>query len=495
MNFKSSITKVVVALLALSLLATPAMAAGLNHSAAETPNRTYTYDLEKAEHDMSWGASHSEALIYENNDGDQSTLDAEVNTSAQNPYSFVATDLEVADFGAFPHSDDDISALDADQWTSTAGASVDNAETAPGVDAVRVTTSGVGSGTEESATFSNFSVTSDEEKRFLQVGMDVDQLDTDASIEVRVIDEDGDKKIATLDESADPTADEIIGSEAGEGLFYQHRLGDLSTIADGDGDFDNIEEVEVAVLDADADVSISALNVDKLSQYKLGEQMVQNSDDEWESESITEVSTPGSISLSSLQPMGGGFDTAVIHELTISTKQTAALAPSEDVSAEFEQDENNTYPGYYGTAEIHIRNGLVDAYDLSYSNVKLVDEQTLGTDRYLSVSYAEDVGDTDFADIGDVEWSALTTSYSSQGSTVTVDETVQAGDESVLKFNVRLNQDEFAALQASENGGGGFFSANSGGPLSSIINWFAAGVTAIAGALGISRWSGSSAGA
>jgi len=491
MNFSSKLTQLTVALLVLSVLATPALAAGFNTS--EGPNPTYSYDVEKDTHNMSWGTSNADALVYENNDGNQDRLDAKVNESARNPITFTATDIELADLGGLPHAES-TSALDASEWT-TSGASVSDAETAPGVDAVRVSTSGVSSGTEDTATFSNFSVTSDEEKRFLQLGLDVDELDSGATVEVRVIDEGGDKKIATINNSADPTNAEVVADGTGEGWFFQHRLGDMNTIADGDGNFDNIESIEVAVIDGDADVSISTLNVEKLSQYQLGETMVENSDGEWESETITEVTSAGPISITSLGSMGAAFDSAIIHELTVDTLQTAAQVPSEDVSTDFSEDTNNTYPGYYGTAEIHIRNGLVDAYDLSYSNVKLVDEQTLGTDRYLSVSYAEDVGDTDFADIGDVEWSALTTSYSSQGSTVTVDETVQAGDESVLKFNVRLNQDEFAALQASENGGGGFFSANSGGPLSSIINWFVAGVTAIAGALGISRWSGSSAGA
>jgi len=63
-----------------------------------------------------------------------------------------------------------------------------------------------------------------------------------------------------------------------------------------------------------------------------------------------------------------------------------------------------------------------------------------------------------------------------------------------MKYELRLNQDEFAALQQTASSGG-FMGSESGGPLSSIINWFAAGVTAIAGALGISRWSGSSGGA
>ena len=487
MNFSSKLTQLTVALLVLSVLATPALAAGFNTS--EGPNPTYSYDVEKDTHNMSWGTSNADALVYENNDGNQDRLDAKVNESARNPITFTATDIELADLGGLPHAES-TSALDASEWT-TSGASVSDAETAPGVDAVRVSTSGVSSGTEDTATFSNLSLTSDEEKRFLQLGLDVDELDSGATVEVRVIDEGGDKKIATINNSADPTNAEVVADGTGEGWFFQHRLGDMNTIADGDGNFDNIESIEVAVIDGDADVSISTLNVEKLSQYQLGETMVENSDGEWESETITEVTSAGPISITSLGSMGAAFDSAIIHELTVDTLQTAAQVPSEDVSTDFSEDTNNTYPGYHGTATIEIRNGLVDAYDLSYSNVKLVDTQSLGTDRYLAVEYAEDVGDTNFSDISDSAYSSITTSYTTQGEEVEVDSTIQPGDESVMKYELRLNQDEFAALQQTASSGG-FMGSESGGPLSGLINWIVAGVMGIAGLLGMGRYFGGS---
>ena len=490
MNFSSRLTQLTAALLALSLLAMPVAAAGWNTT--EGPNPTRSYDVEKATHNMSWGASHADALIYEDNNGDQATLNAEVNTSDRNPISFTVTDIELDDFSGLPH-DESASVLDASEWT-TSGASVSDGETAPGVDAVRVSTSGVSSGTEDTATFSNFSVTSDEAKRYLQVGMDIDQLDSGATVEVRVIDEGGDKKIAKINGNADPTAANVIADGTGEGWFFQERMGDMSTIADGDGTFDNIESVEVAVIDADADVSISALNVEKLSEYQLGEKMVENSDDEWESESITEVTEPGPISVNTLKSMGGAFDSAILHDVTISVDQPASMVPSEDINVEFNVDENNTYPGYYGTATIQVRDGLTDAYDLRYKNVEFTDTQSLGTDRYLSVAYAEDVGDTEFDEIGDSAWSSITTSYSDPGETVTIDETIQTGDESVMEYELRLNEDEFAALQqTTSDGSGGFMAAESGGGFfSGIQNWVAAAITGFLGLFGISRKMGGS---
>ena len=146
MNFSSKLTQLTVALLVLSVLATPALAAGFNTS--EGPNPTYSYDVEKDTHNMSWGTSNADALVYENNDGNQDRLDAKVNESARNPITFTATDIELADLGGLPHAES-TSALDASEWT-TSGASVSDAETAPGVDAVRVSTSGVSSGDRKS---------------------------------------------------------------------------------------------------------------------------------------------------------------------------------------------------------------------------------------------------------------------------------------------------------------------------------------------------------
>lgn len=491
---KRNITILTVALLALSMLATPAMAAGTQPNFdADAPNGQYEYDVTKSTHNMPWGADSTAALTYEDNDGDRTVLDARINDSDRNPISYTATDVELDDYGATPQSKDDVSTLDASEWSTTAGATVDDVTTAPGVEAVSVSTSGLTSGSSETATFSNFSVTSDENKRYLSIVADVPELQSGAVVDVIVRDANGDEKIATIDASADASADDVIATETGEGFAYQHRLGDLSTIADGDGNFDNIEEIEVNVSDADATVEIAGLNTERLKEYKFGETEVQNSDDEWESESITEINTPGPIEITSLNTLGGGFESATIHSLTVAAEQPAELQPDEDIQATFEKDTNNTYPGFYGTAEVYIRDGLTSAYDVRYSNVKLTFTQELPTSRYVSASYAEDVGDSDFEDIGDSTWSSFTGSLATNGETYTIDNTVQAGDESVRRYNLKLSQGEFNQMQSSGTPGSGFWGEQSSdsGPIGGLINWVMAGITTILGAVGIKSRMGS----
>lgn len=489
MNYRKVVPTLTIALLALMLVAAPAMGA-MDFSADESPNPTYEYDLEKAEHNMAWGASDADALTYEDNDGNNATIDGSVDSDAENPYSFVMTDVETDEFGAFPHGDS-ASALDADDWSASGDASVASTETADGVDALEVSTSGEVAGESSTATFDNFTIDSDEEKRFLQTGLDVESLDDGATVEIAAVDEDGDKKVATINASADASNDGVIADQTGEGWFFQERLGDMPTEGSGDGDFNNIEEVTVTVSDADASVAIAALNLDKMSQYDLGSELVQNEDDEWESETIREIEEPGAVELESLSTMGSTFDDAVIHELSLPVEQSAADLDSEDVETTFSEDDDNQYPNYYGTAEIHVRNGLADAYDLSYSNVKYYDNQTLGSDRYLEVRYAEDVGDEEFEDIGDEQYTELTSSYDDRGSNVTIDDTVMSGDTSVVSYDLRLTEDEYNAMQSSGDSGGSFWGGNdggdSGGGSGGLLNWIGAAFATLAGTLAMLR--------
>ncbi|QCJ47243.1 hypothetical protein [Haloprofundus sp. MHR1] len=491
--------KLTVALLVLSLVATPALGAW-NYTADEGPNPYYTYDLTKDEHRMEWGTSHGDALTYADDDGKVTTIDGTVNTSGdanRNPYSFTVTDIESDEFTDFPRNGDNVSALDSANWSTSAGATVADTETADSVDALSFSTSGLADGSSEDATFDltvhNAEITSDENKRFLQVGLDVAQLD--GTVDIEVVDANGDKKVATLNGSANASNDGIVADGIGEGWFFQERLGDMPTEGSGDGEFNDIHEVRIVAHDADSDVSISALNIDKMSRYTLGEKQVETSDDEWETETIYEVTESGPISVESLSSLDESFSSAIIHGLTIPVEQRAEDVSSDDVSAEFEVDENNNYPGYYGTATLYVRNGLPDAYDLSFSNVEYRDNQTLGSDRYMAVQYAEDVGNEGFEDIDSSNFADITDSYSEQGETLSVDSTVQSGDNSVLKYELRLNQNEFNTLQQepSESSGGFWGGGDGGGIFGTIGSWIGSAVAALVGIVAVLRRRASSA--
>ena len=162
---------------------------------------------------------------YEDDSGDVATLPAtvaqsqdvdDIGTGSVNPYHFVATDIDFSDAGAFPHAEENISAVDNEtRWSidesSTAGSmAVLDSTTAPGVEALEVSTSSQTSSDTAVTTFSDVSITSDAEKRYLRAMLDVNSLDSGATVELRAVDSDGDYVATTINSSATASdADEL----------------------------------------------------------------------------------------------------------------------------------------------------------------------------------------------------------------------------------------------------------------------------------------------
>lgn len=441
-----------IGLVALTLVAQPlavaAAAGGVSFSDdSPAPNPEVSVNVTKSTHMMEW----SDDLAYENDNGEKATLNAAVNDSYDNPYWYTASDVNATDFDAFPHDKSDVSALDAGEWT-TSGATVSNVETGPGVDAVNFATSGsLTSGGSESATFSNFSVTSDESKRTLQLVLDVVSIDSGASLEVRIVDEDGDYKMAEINTSRS-SGEDYIASATGEGIVYQAQLGKLDTMGSGDGTFDNIQKVELVAQDADVEVNIAGLNVEKMGMWDFGDtRMDTDGDDELESTSVMENKDGGAIMVESLDTLGDTFSQAYINDLTIAVDFRASDLEDEDVMLETEM--TDAYPGYAGTATIYYRLSLPAQYDLSYSDATLTDEQSVTSDRVMSVEYAEGTADTEFGNIS--SYSDITGQYGTEGTEVTVDETIQSGQSLVIKYKFKFTESQFDAIEASSGGAAG----------------------------------------
>ncbi|WP_332898745.1 hypothetical protein [Haladaptatus sp. CMSO5] len=493
MKFKFNSHTALAVLLAAILLAVPvagAVVGGVNWSADAAPAPEHHYDVTKSVHKMDWGVTDEDARKYENDEGDVVKMEAQVNQSSDllNPYSFTATHVNDSDWGAFPHEEENVSALDAGEWsvdnagaTSGSGNAAANVEVASDVDAIRFQTDGAMAGGDTVVyTFNNFSVTSDENKRFMQVGMDIDTLDSGTIVEVAVIDEDGDEKVSEVNTSRS-SGEDFIANATGDGYVFQRQLGEMTTVANGDGTFDNIESVEVRVIDGDADVSVSLLNLEKLSKYQLGIEKYENADEDIKTREIYEVKTVGAISVHSLSTLGSWADDAEIRDLTFSAIGTADLTGDEDIMAEFEQTDK--YPGYHGTATIYVRMGPADSYDLSYANAEFVEEQQVTEDRIISVELAEGVSeDTELENISDSEWSDKTSLYTGEGTNVTLDSTIQPGSLHVVKYELKLDEEQFMALQQSQSAGG---FQEDGGLLAGFMNWIMAGFATIAGSLAV----------
>lgn len=477
MNTNSVKAVLLAAVLVFSVVAGTAGVA-MAQSSAEAPMPETSAQYTNENYNMTW----SSPLTYENDQGETVTLEAEMNETADNPYSFVATDVEFEDAGAFPHDKDDVSGLDASEW-STSGASISATDADRGQ--LNIATDGsVTSGTTTTTTFSNFSITSDVQKKHLAVAADVNTLDSGATVEIRAMDSDGDYVAATVDGSA-AESQTLLANQTGEGFVLQRQMGKMSVMGSGDGTLTEIQSVEVAVIDGDADLTVSMLNLDKMSKYTFGvEKADTDDDDDLEDEEIHEVDAPGAVAIHDLSSMGDSFSEATINGLTTDIVKSTSTLSGDDVEYSFNQTEDR--PGYYGTATVYIPTGLPAAYDISFSGAVTEEQQVYLEDRYLEVAYAEGVGDTHPDDVD--SWTTITSSYSEQDTNVTIDDTIQPGQTSYVKYRLQLQESEFNAAQSflsnlGSGGGTGMGPGGTGGGIFTWINGLYASIVAAVGGL------------
>jgi len=484
-------TKVGVALAAIFLMvsaaATPAMAAsnGLNYADGDAPNPQF--NVEEVTVDEWSNADFDSPLEYYDDSGDATRLDGELNTSEDvddlgtgsvNPISLTATDIDVAEFGEFPRNDaedgeNSASALDASEWTAS-GATVEDATTAPGVDAVRYT----GSASSDSATYGNITaLDSDVEKRDLQIAADISSASGTPTLQLT--DSDGDYvSVEVYNASADQTADDVLANATGEGHVLQTEIGQLAVQGSGDGAMGEVVDIQVT---GDVTAEFSLINAEKTSQYTFGEKYVENSDGELETETITEPH--GEYSVHSVDTLGATFDDAVIMGLSFPAHVSAEFAPAEDVDATFQGD--NAYPQWDSVASINYRLSLPDAYDIGYSGVSLEQTSQWPGTRYVSVEVKEGVGDTDFADIENAD--SVTSSFDAQDKTVTLDSTISPGTEYYIGIDLKLTSDEASAMQAAGGGAGVMGGGGGGGIVSFFTTPLGMLVGAVSGVLGLGK--------
>jgi hypothetical protein len=339
--------------------------------------------------------------------------------------------------------------------------------TAPGVEALEVSTSSQTSSDTAVTTFSDVSITSDAEKRYLQAMLDVNALDSGATVELRAVDSDGDYVATVISSSASTSDANVIGTGTGEGYVIQEQVGALTTQGTGDGTMAEIQSIEIAVMDGDADIRVSALNADKTSEWKLGDERVNTDDeDDFETESIYDVSEPGPISVYNLDTMGSTFDNAEINGLEIPMEFRASDLANDEQDVNVTFAEASSYPSFENRMEAYYRLELPDAYDLSYANAALKQDVTLPNSRYQTVEIAEGASDTDFGDISG--WADALNAIGSQGDVATLDDTIQPGQEIAVHATVLVTDDEKSELQ--QLGGAGQFASSDGGLLDMILS-------------------------
>jgi hypothetical protein len=413
---------------------------------------------------------------YESDAGETRSLNASLNQSKANPVAVVATDINASDFGEFPRkneADNAASALDASEWSadssgiSTSGASfsVQDSTTAPGVDAVRVNTSDLSSGDTGVATYDNFSITSDEAKRYGQFGVDIDTLDSGTHAEVRVVDEDGDFKAFTIDSANNTDSATVLANSTGEGFVTQQQLGGITTEGSGDGAFDNIQSVQVHVTDGDLDASFALINAEKMGRYDFGEQAYDENDDGDKNSTRTLYEPTGQYRIVSYDSLTSSFGGADVYNTEQSLQFHASNLTSE-TDAHVEFSTAGDFPDFEYITDVYYRFELPSAYDLSYQNAKLTDTVELPSGRYKSVEVAEGVGDTEFDDIS--SWTSVKSKYSSQGASVTMDSTIQPGQEIAVHYEYPITESEQGDMMDQGGAPGQFQQGDDGNPLSGI---------------------------
>jgi len=461
------------AVLISSTVAMPVMAAGgVGWSDdAKTPNPEIATEVTVDEWD---GSDFSTALEYYDDSGDAATLPASLNDSNDNPVTLSATAIDFEDRNEFPRTDDEednsASALDADEWTES-GATVSDSSTHAGVDALNF--AGAASG--DSATYSNFSV-EDGEKTYLTLAADIN--DASGTPTVTLTDDDGDQINVTLyDSTANADDDDVVANETGDGMVFQHQLGDLDVGGSGDGSFDTTEEITV---EGDVDADISVLDAERTRELTFGEREYENDDGDMETEEITEPR--GDYSVTGMDTLDDVMSDATVNDVTSDAVfQASDLQDDEDVNAEF--GESSDYPQWDQLGEIDYRLTLPTAFDVDYASPELRDEPTLPSERYKEVDVAEDTGDDDFEDI---EGDSVSSSYDGSDE-ITLDSTVSTDTNYVISYQIVLTDGEVDTIQNAVDAGGAAVMDSSDGGIWGFLTSIPGIITSAIAGLGLAR--------
>lgn len=430
---------------------------------------------------------------YEGDSGSTRELNASLNQSQANPVALVATDINASDFGEFPRKnegDNTASALDASEWTTSGSASgkltVSDTTTAPNVDAVQIATSSMTSGDVAVAEYGNFSIDSDEDKRFGQLAADISTLDAATHAEVRVVDADGDYKRFIIDAANATDNANVLANSTGEGFVSQQQLGKMTTrsVSGSDGTFDNAEAVHVRVTEGDLDASFALVNVEKMGRYQFGEQAYDEDDDGTKDETRTVYEPSGQYRITGYDSLKPSFGGAEVHN-TEQVLQFHASNLTSQTDAHVEYSAATDYPDFAFIADVYYRLQLPSAYDLSYQNAELTDTVNLPSGRYQSVEVAEGVGDTGFEDIS--SWSSVKSNYGTQGANVTLDATIQPGQQIAVHYEYPVTRNEQGAMKAAGGIAGQFAGGGGGGGFLSGIPIIGS-IASIVGAIFGGKW-------
>lgn len=381
-------------------------------------------------------------------------IDVEDRVAADfNPIEFRADNVTTEAYTAWPRDEtitvdgeeEDVGAIThPGEWTTSANATV-----ATDGDALRFSTSGLTSGSEETARFTLSSpVTSGVMRKYVQMVLDVVSVPSDGTVEFRVFAEDDtvDPWVARIDPSAaDASAVDVIATASATGLVAQPRIGDQSV------NHESISAFEIAAVDADSELLLHGLDLERESRWSFGESTTSvDEDGNAETETLREFSGwTGLTSLSTLSEtiLGG----ATISDVRQHVETRASLLPGSETFTEVtEAPAGIDYERRLRVAHIFY---LPTAFELNWSTNALSDEGTLSSSRYNEVGVATEVGTvTGWEDIDALSLTDRTSSYGFEQD-VELLPVFDPGQGNMVVYDLGMSADEVDSYLGGSSGG------------------------------------------
>lgn len=469
----------------------------LNYNADTAPDiYAHADNVSIAEHDR---AAMSDPLAIYDDNGDMANLaddGASYNDSQTAPFGVNLSHVKDLRYRTFPRlsseSGNGASWTNAGNWStssSTDGSMSVSAGTVDGANVSTVTFSATDSSSASTddhaqATYSRVSITEDATKRVPQVGANVKLADSATRAEIRFVDAGGDYVSYIVNTSSAAAANESVLTNMtdAEAVVAQEKANDLTVRGNGDGTLDGIQEVTVRVegTNAAGTVELFWLDAAAKSTEDLAEvERDTDGDGDLETTYIEDKWQSGYLWTTGLDTLPSWASDATVFDLKVSDV-SFNLRGIPDGHTNISIGDHPTYDGgeldAYWTSE-------VPAYiDVSYENLQLLAEQTAQSDRYETVEYATDTGDTNLTN---VSYTDATSSFTDQGETVTLVANLQTGEHYSVHVEQALTEGErdeltnLAAMGGPIGGGGGFFS--------SIWGQVTGVIGAALGALGLRR--------
>lgn len=162
--------------------------------------------------------------------------------------------------------------------------------------------------------------------------------------------------------------------------------------------------------------------------------------------------------------MGSWADNAILYDLSVYDVAYTAAESSEPASVSIEDAPE--YGSYPSKVDMRVRIKPPSFIDLTHvASLELESDQSLVSERYITVEYATDVGDTDLGNVSDSSFTDKTSTFDSgtTDDTHVLDSSVTGGEVLEVHALYLVSQSEADALQSTSGGAAGMGPQSGGG--------------------------------